>query len=103
MEVFLYGWVSKLVAPIVTAFVLGAVKKYGPKLVGAIGKIPKPAWLGIVGAVSEGAVQISPEMFMFPGVPAQMSVLIYTALAMAGHEMVDQIRKAGLLPPKTAI
>lgn len=94
MSAVLTGWVAKVILPILIPILTLLIKQFIDKFTPlALEKIPKPLWGAAAMVLGALPPLISPEMFVLPGFPTEVSVAIYGLVAMGVREVVDQSLK----------
>lgn len=86
--------IAKLLLPIILPMLLAgakvAIDKLAPDL---YKKIPKQVWMALIPVLAESASQYSPDLFLFPGLPAWASTALYTVGAAGSREFLTQVVK----------
>jgi hypothetical protein len=86
--------IAKLLLPIMLPIILAAVKVAIDKAApGLYAKIPKQFWLAAIPVLAESANTISPDLFLFPGLPSWASTFLYTVGSAGAREVMTQIVK----------
>lgn len=86
--------IAKMLLPIMLPILLAAVKVAIDKMApGLYQKIPKQVWMALIPVLAESAAQYSPELFLFPGLPAWSSTALYTVGSAGAREFLTQIVK----------
>lgn len=91
MSDILYSWGAKVLLPLLIPVVVTALKQvidhWTPI---ALGNVPKPLWGALAILLGALPTLVSPEMFLLPGFPPEVSAALYGVTAMGVREIVDQ-------------
>lgn len=86
--------IAKLLLPILLPILLAATKVAVDKLVPNLySKIPKQMWMVLVPILVEASTQFSPDLLLFPGMPAWASTALLSVGALGTREFMTQLLK----------
>lgn len=88
---YIYGKLFlMLILPTLLAGTKVAVDKFLPAL---YAKLPKQIWMAVVPVLVELSTTLSPDLLLFPGLPAWASTAIYSVGALGAREFMTQLVK----------